>query len=323
MASQAPIDRPSGADRATAGAHARGSMRAVRSMLVALQPGGQKLRPQYAEKAFPLVKKGCALFTPRPRNKGVLFVTGVQRSGTTLLMRVFDRSWLTEVFHEHRPDAYDQYSLRDLETLRKLISDSSARVVVFKALIDSYRLSDLLDQFECSKAIWAFRHYDNVVNSHLRKWPTGRNRIDKIVVDPSQGAWRTERMSGESLETVRRLYKKGMNNAAAQALFWLYRNQLFFDQRLEVSDRVMLLNYDALVTNVDAESKRLAQFVNIPVNPRMAGIISSDAAGRYRESDLPLDIREACEEMYKSLLASWERQRTEAASDKADRAATG
>ncbi len=40
-----------------------------------------------------------------------------------------------------------------------------------------------------------FRNYDDVVNSHARSWPEGRNKIDDIVVDPDRGGWRAQGMT--------------------------------------------------------------------------------------------------------------------------------
>ena len=41
-----------------------------------------------------------------------LFVGGVQRSGTNMLMDVLERSYETDVYHERDPRAFDGYQMR-------------------------------------------------------------------------------------------------------------------------------------------------------------------------------------------------------------------
>lgn len=266
----------------------------------------------YAERAFSIAKKMRFSVFSRKRDvseQKVIFVCGVQRSGTTLLMRIFDRSWSTAVFHEHFKSAYHRNSLRELNVLQDIAARSGAEFVIFKALNDSFRLSELLETFAESRAIWAFRYYDAVVNSILKRWPGERNRIDEIVSDPESGGWRGRGMSQATLNTLRQLYRKDMSDASAEALFWLHRNQLLFDQNLHTDSRVILSNYEALVTNPKAEIAKIQKLTGISFTAAMYQLVSSASLKKGEEiSKIDPAIRTVCDQMYNSLCNVWIRQ---------------
>ena len=182
--------------------------------------------------------------------------------------------------------------------------------MIFKALNDSFRLSELLEHFPEGRAIWAFRHYDGVVNSVLKRWPGERNRIDTIVSDPDSGGWRGRGMSQATLKTLRRLYRKDMNDASAEALFWFHRNQLLFDQNLHTDSRTILLNYEALVTNPKAEIARIQKLTGISFSPAMYRLVSPASLKEEATCEIDPAIRIVCDEMYGSLCSVWNGQRS-------------
>src|ERR1700721_775604 len=67
----------------------------------------------------------------------VVFVGGVQRSGTEMVMDVLERSPDTRVFHEQDPRAFDRFELRADEVIRPL-ARSVAPCVVFNPFCDNH-----------------------------------------------------------------------------------------------------------------------------------------------------------------------------------------
>jgi len=134
--------------------------------------------------------------------KSCVFVSGVQRSGTNMLMDVLEANLETEVFHESDSRAFDDYELRPVEVLRGLVSDSKARVVILKALLDGDRILDLLQEFAPAKALWMVRSFYDCVNSNLRQWPRGRNMIDELVKGRDKADWRGRGMTDETYSVV-------------------------------------------------------------------------------------------------------------------------
>jgi hypothetical protein len=241
--------------------------------------------------------------------KQVVFVSGVQRSGTNMVMEVLDRSMETDVFMETDRRAFDHYEMRDISTIRRLVARSGSGRVVIKALLEAHRLAGLMEAFAPAKAIWIFRAYEDMVNSYMANWPGGRNQLDAIVRERTGGNWRANGMTDETLEIVRRHYRPEMNDASALAVFWHYRNQLYFDQGLDRDPRVMLLQYESMVTEPEEYVCGIAQFLGVRPTKAMIGIISPASVRKRPPPDIAPDVRALCEAMYRRLVAVWGRQR--------------
>jgi hypothetical protein len=234
------------------------------------------------------------------KGQHVVFLTGVQRSGTNMVMDILERSPDTKVFHETDRRAFVEFELREDPILRRL-ARSAARCVIFKALCDAHRLTGLMEQFQSSSAIWVYRHFDDVVASHLVSWPKGRNQIDKLVEDRSAAVWRGRAMTDATWELVKRHYHPDMNLASAQAVFWYYRNQLFFDQKIDGNGRVYLMKYEDIASRPRAEVEQLAHFLGIRTTAAMAAYVSPGAARRKPPQPVDPPIRMLCEEMMNRL----------------------
>lgn len=63
------------------------------------------------------------------------FVTGVQRSGTNMVMDLFEADMGTEVFHETDSRAFHNYELRSFDVLSRLVDETAAPITIFKALL--------------------------------------------------------------------------------------------------------------------------------------------------------------------------------------------
>ena len=236
------------------------------------------------------------------RGHKVVFVAGVQRSGTNMVMDVLERSPDTRVFHENDPAAFEKFQLRDDRVLQRL-ANSVAPCVVFKALCDSHRVLRLVDGFRGSSAIWVYRNYDDVVASHRVSWPKGRNNIDLLVRDRAAAGWRGHGMTNETWELVKAHYHPELSIASANALFWYYRNQLFFDQRLEQEPRVCVVKYEEFATNPQIEVGRMAQFLGIAATRAMSDHIRGSSVKRRPVAEIEPPVRRLCDEMLQRLEA--------------------
>ncbi|MFN2289300.1 MAG: sulfotransferase [Chromatocurvus sp.] len=235
----------------------------------------------------------------RPSNcpASVTFVTGVQRSGTNMLMNILDRSLETDVYMEKDPRAFDRYAMRDVDTISALIKQSRAKHVVIKALLEADSIAHLMQLFHNTRALWLYRNYDDMVNSYLVSWPGGRNRLDEIMHGANGDIWQAKGMTPDTFEKIKEHYRPGINDASALALFWYYRNQIFFDQRFDSSDAVMLLRYDSLVTDPAAHVRKIADFLGISAAPAMTGLVSSRSVRKRQKPAIEKGIRDLCDAM--------------------------
>ena len=242
-----------------------------------------------------------------PSDNHVVFLSGVPRSGTNMVMDLLEYSPDTKVFHDRDPRAYRGFLLRDDEIIRKR-ARSALPVVVFKALCEAHRLKVLTSQFAHASIIWVFRNYEPVNSSNMVHWPGTKNRLDEIIHDRSAGGWRGLGMTDETWALIKKHYREDMSVASAQALFWYYRNQLFFDQHLDYDPGVLLIRYEVIARDPAAELNRAAKFLGIRMPPRAVAYVSSKSAERKVHLDIDPAIRALCDGMLERLHKALARQ---------------
>ncbi|MDZ4286527.1 MAG: hypothetical protein U0984_01135 [Prosthecobacter sp.] len=117
------------------------------------------------------------------REPRIVFVFGCQRSGTTMLRSFIGFDPRVDDQGEGDPPYFWQVPVEDPRYLRavpdeeieRLSRASHSPVVLIKPLHDSQRAAALLQRFPRSKGIWIFRHYHEVILSHLNYY---RGRYD-------------------------------------------------------------------------------------------------------------------------------------------------
>lgn len=253
-----------------------------------------------ARRALFLLSK---FFGPRRHGRArALFVAGVQRSGTNMAMEVLEASREVDTVHERDPRGFENFMMRPEPAIVKLMDGLRRPVFAIKALHESERVTGLLTTFAPARAIWVYRNPDSVIGSLRRSWPTGRNQLEDIVADPARAGWRGAGMSAATLATLRAVHTPDLDQEAAQALFYVYRNQLLFDQGLDRDPRVLLVNYDHLTAAPESEVRRIAAFVGIVPTRRM--IAHPRPVRPSRPVPLPAPIRALADAMHARLEAA-------------------
>lgn len=199
----------------------------------------------------------------------VLFIVGCQRSGTTLMARLFDGDINCRVFDEFSElscaDKAAGIRLNPLPDVAAVIGRVRAPLVVAKPLVETQNVRALLDYFAGSRALFVYRRYVDVVQSDLVKYGE-RNGIDNIrpIAQGNAQNWRCAGASSAVRELMQRSFSEDMNPHDAAALFWLARNQLFFDLDLENHPAVALCRYEHLVQQPAVVLRRIYEFVDVP-----------------------------------------------------------
>jgi len=251
---------------------------------------------------------GKRLRAPKADAKSLLIVSGVQRSGTNMLMDLFEAAPETDVFHEIDPRLYDTYMMRGDEVVASLLAASAFPVVVIKALHEPERVLTLMDRFAPARFIWMFRNTEDVVNSNMKSWPGGRNRLDDVVIDPANGFWRTHGMTADTLATLRAIYRPDMNDATAQGLFYWYRNKLFFDLGLADDSRTQIVDYDRMVADPGGDLPRIAAHAGTSLTDRMRAIPHPGSVKKRRPPDIAPEVMRLCTDIHARLRAAAEAQ---------------
>jgi hypothetical protein len=213
-----------------------------------------------------------------------VFSSGVHRSGTNMMMEILEWSPATEVFREGDRCAFEQFMMRSEPEIAGLIDRSSADQVVGKALHEAEHLADFLTRWPTARVIWMFRDWRDVVNSSLARWPGRRNGVDRIVAGRDTAGWRGRGMTAATRRQLAQLYRPDLDDASANALFWIFRNQLLFDQGLKHDERVLLIDYDDWLRDPTSRMDTLATFLGMSATARQLEIADG---GKVRRKPPP------------------------------------
>lgn len=228
-----------------------------------------------------------------------LFLVGVQRSGTNLLAHGLDELPEFHVYNEGNTKAFENYRIRALPTIERLVGKSRARFVLFKPLCDSQRTPELLAHFgPRARAIWAYRNVDGRVRSAIAKFGDSNLRVLRTFAAGEEqkpwNTWQIEGLSAENADFIRSFDLDSLSAESGAALFWYLRNALYFELGLDRRTDTMLVDYDALLAEPERVATGVCRFLEIPYRPALIGSI--DPRRPSQRPPLPIDprIRERC-----------------------------
>ena len=234
---------------------------------------------------------------PRPLERHV-FVAGMQRSGTNLLMDVLDASAATQVFHETDPRAFDHYEMRDVTIIKQLADKCPAPVFVIKALCELDRITVLMDTFQPAQTLWVVRDWRDSTNSAIKSFANFVPQWERLMKGDASD-WRGRGMSSTTRALLADLYRPDASEAEGAAIMWYYRNVIFFEQ-LADDPRVRVVFYEELVQHPMREVDAVYTFLGLPgFNAGIANRIYSRSV-RHRS---PPDIRPEVGALCDALLA--------------------
>lgn len=234
-------------------------------------------------------------------------MVGCQRSGTDMVMDVFERSRFARAYNEDvYSAAFLDYRLRPREVIDALVRRSTAPTVAFKPVCDSHRTDEILDAHAGAKAVWMLRRHGDVANSAVRNFGDHQRDIQRRIAAGETDAlgWRAERLPADVRETIRSLYSDRMTPEEGAALFWWTRNRFLFDLGLDRDPRVLLVRYEDLVRAPAAGFGRLFAFAGCPLEPDVTRGVFDTSVGKRPEPALDARIRGLCLEMEERLEAA-------------------
>jgi len=240
------------------------------------------------------------------QEKKVLFVVGCQRSGTTMMLRIFERDVQTRVFGEFSKLSSqdpDNIRLNPLPLVKQEIDNDPAPFVVLKPLVETQNLLELLKFFPTAKALWMYRDYRDVASSNLKRFDDDNGVSDlRPVVEQAPDDWRSEWVNPQAREMILQHFSEDMPPHDAAALFWYVRNHIYFDLDLAHHPRVMLCRYADLVSNPRRKLSEIYGFVNqLFPNNIITDDISASSVGKGKNIKLAPEIEALCQNMLERL----------------------
>lgn len=262
--------------------------------------------------SYKLLKLGKEVYhLSRPRKvdepKLITFIVGCQRSGTSLMNRIFEKDFGTKVYGERSKlsslDLEKRLRLNPLDLVKRDLEKDKVGLVILKPLVESQNIVDLLNYFPGSKSLWMFRGYKQVVSSNLKRWGM-RNGINNLrpIVKEETNNWRSQRVSTETRSLICKYFHEDMNPYDAAALFWLARNRLFFELDLQRNPNITLCKYEDLILHPHTTMRKVYAFLgkNYP-SDRIVSMVNANSLGSGKEVWLSPDVENLCSNMLDDL----------------------
>lgn len=234
------------------------------------------------------------------RDKTVVPILGIQRSGTSMLYWVFERDLNSKVYREASElsslDTVGKIRLDPLLSVREKIERQRAPLIVLKPLVESQRAHELLNGLPGVRVLWTYRHFQDVASSNIKAFGMENGVKDiRPFVENDPGNWRSQNSKDETRETIRSLFSEDMNPYDAAALFWWARCRLYFDLGLDSHPQVMLCRYEDLVTDPSRTMRRVYAFLERPYpGDHIVRDVNPQSVGKGRASKLSPDVEHLC-----------------------------
>ena len=237
-----------------------------------------------------------------------VFLFGLPRSGTNMMVRGLDVSPEFQVYNDGDRHAFHRHRLRDDAVVRDLVLRSRHRFVLFKPLLDNHRIVELLDGLGTSaapRAIWAYRDVDGRARSALTKFgPAAYDALRAIAAGSGSHRWQAQGLSEESLELVRGIDWDRAGPADGAALLWYVVNRQFFERGLDRRDDVLPVSYDAMVRAPQDSTELICRFLGLPWDPALAAHVDERALAPRVPLTVDPSIRALCRALAERLDAA-------------------
>ncbi|MGL5865007.1 MAG: hypothetical protein ACRCYX_03925 [Dermatophilaceae bacterium] len=241
-----------------------------------------------------------------------VYVVGLQRSGTNMLLRGLDAAPEIDARGENDRALFHRFRLRGGDVLAEAVARSRHRLVLLKPICDSHQVDRFLDDpaLPGGKAVWVVRDVMQRARSEVAKFgPANLIALREIAAGRGELRWQGERLPASSVALVRSFDTEVMTPHTAAALFWVVRNQLVFDLGLDQRSDVLVVSYDRFAAEPAATMRHLCGFLDFPFDPALCAHITR----RTTHGNAPLDIDPRALELARDLDARLARLREDQA----------
>ncbi|MFN8073958.1 MAG: sulfotransferase [Kineosporiaceae bacterium] len=263
-------------------------------------------------RTIPSNARKAAFRSGRPRGQAVpVFLLGLQRSGTNMVVRGLGMAPEVEVHNENDAVAFTRFKLRPLPMIEAIVAHSRHTHVLFKPLCDSHRALDLLSITapRPPRVLWAYRDVDGRVRSSLAKFGDGNLQVlREFAAGVNTTRWHVQGMAEDTAEFVRSLDFDAMTPESGSALMWYVRNRLYFDQGLHLREDVHLARYEAFLAEPQATMKPLCDFLGFEYRDDLVAHVTPRPPTHTAPLALDPRVRDKCDELAAALQDALEQQ---------------
>ena len=236
-----------------------------------------------------------------------VYVVGLQRSGTNMLMRGLDEAPETEVRNENDRVLFHRFRIRSTDVLRRTVLASRQQFVFVKPICDSQHLDTFLDLdgLAPGRGVWVYRDPDSRARSEVSKFgPANLLALRDIAAGRGAARWQGERLPQASVDLIASFDLETMTPLTAAVLFWAVRNDLFFELGLDQRDDVLLVSYDAFAAHPSTEMQRLCRSVGVSYRPELDEHVDRRVSHGTQPLEIDPRVRRLATEVHQRLEAT-------------------
>ncbi|MEM7571980.1 MAG: sulfotransferase domain-containing protein [Bacteroidota bacterium] len=244
---------------------------------------------------------------PNGLSKQVVCIVGCQRSGSTMMYKIFCKDHRTKVFQEFSKLSSDDktYGIRlnEVTKVERTIASLNHPIVVLKPLVESQNIDQLMHIAQDVKCIWLYRDYKDVAASNLKKFGqnNGMKNLEPILKNDHDN-WRSERVTKEVKATIYDLYKDSLSQHDTAALFWWVRNKLYFSQQLAKNLNIYTCKYEDLVSRPAQEMRKVYAFLEVDYpGDFLVSDVHKSSIGKGKAVSLSPEVERLCANLLSDL----------------------
>lgn len=260
-------------------------------------------RIKYADRVkYKFLKKLIKFYLKVAGEKKILFIFGVQRSGTTITIDFLMKLFGVKGYHEFSAltaDGDEELRFPSNDAVKKRINENQEPFVLVKPLVESQMADIVLRDFENSVGIWMYRNYKDVISSFHKKFGenVGEHHIDLIIRNVSHN-WRAERVPDHLRQLAIDFKNKGMTNYDSTALYWYIRNMLFFEYEFENISTLKVLKYEYFMNNYHQVTKKICRLWGYTFElPEDKFVFRTDSIKKGKNIEINPEIEKLCQEV--------------------------
>ncbi|MDH5571578.1 MAG: sulfotransferase [Gammaproteobacteria bacterium] len=256
------------------------------------------MRARYLAK----LKKKLWSISGRHNKTMPLFVAGLQRSGTTMLMNVFHLHPEIDVYDEsHDSKVFKDFRVKNLQILDDTIKQSHFPFACYKVICDSHILNSFIESFPHAKIIWVYRDAADNAESRLRKFPQGTRAIRLVAQNKPGGGWFADGISPNVAKIVREVTSNDLTDFDFACLHWWARNSLFFELGLDRISNVRVLQYEELAQEPRTVMNKLFSWLDLQWSESAFRFVHAKSVAKPDLPELHPKIEVLCDELKERL----------------------
>lgn len=243
--------------------------------------------------------RGLPFIKHLTRQSRAVFVIGSGRSGTDILVHCLAHSLDVMLINEGDRLAFENWRLKDLDTVKAVVNTSGAPLVLFKPIVETMRVQEFLKEFHDSRAVFIIRDYRDAINSMSSFF--GESHVRAINSWVESGFSRFPLLPEELRNLVIKIWSDDTSIETACGIYWLVYNSSYFFLGLSADDRIRLVSYESLVTTPEKKLREVCGFLGLKFKSGMIAQVYASSINRKPAPKLTSDLQRSCEKMWNSL----------------------